>query len=107
MTHARGWPSTFVNRSVCLTLPPLTVAPEGRTRRSGVEIPRRRFSSASRALLGATKTTPARAGGGTTPMTDPTETATKEPTIVTVFEHHDADGADLNVALVRPRKWHF
>ena len=40
-------------------------------------------------------------------MTDPTETATKEPTIVTVFEHHDADGADLNVALVRPRKWHF
>jgi len=40
-------------------------------------------------------------------MTDPTETATKEPTIVTVFEHHDADGADLNVALVRPHKWHF
>jgi len=26
-------------------------------------------------------------------MTDPTETATKEPTIVTVFELHDADGA--------------
>jgi hypothetical protein len=40
-------------------------------------------------------------------MTDPTETATKEPTIVTVFEHHDADGADLNVAVVRPHNWHF
>ena len=40
-------------------------------------------------------------------MTDPTETATKEPTIVTVFELHDADGADLNVAVVRPHNWHF
>jgi hypothetical protein len=40
-------------------------------------------------------------------MTDPTETATREPTIVTVFEHHDADGANLNVALVRPHTWHF
>jgi hypothetical protein len=40
-------------------------------------------------------------------MADPTETATKEPTIVTVFEHHDADGAHLDVALVRPRNWHF
>ena len=35
-------------------------------------------------------------------MTDPTETATKEPTIVTVFEHHDAEGASLDVAMVRP-----
>ena len=40
-------------------------------------------------------------------MTDPTETATKEPTIVTVFEHHDAKGASLNVALVRAHEWHF
>jgi hypothetical protein len=40
-------------------------------------------------------------------MTDPTETATREPTVVTVFEHHDADGANLDVALVRPDKWQF
>jgi hypothetical protein len=40
-------------------------------------------------------------------MTDPTETATREPTIVTVFEHHDADGVNLDVALVRPRTWQF
>ena len=40
-------------------------------------------------------------------MTDPTETVTKEPTIVTVFEHHDPDGAILNVALVRSHSWHF
>jgi hypothetical protein len=55
----------------------------------------------------ATKTTPHEREKGTTPMTDPTETATKEPTIVMVFEHHDADGANLNVALVRPHNWHF
>jgi hypothetical protein len=40
-------------------------------------------------------------------MTDPTETATREPTVVTVFEHHDADGANLDVTLVRPDKWQF
>jgi hypothetical protein len=40
-------------------------------------------------------------------MTDPTETATREPTVVTVFEHHDADGANLDVALVRPHRWQF
>lgn len=40
-------------------------------------------------------------------MTDPTETATHEPTIVTVFEHHDADGANLDVAVMRPHKWQF
>ena len=40
-------------------------------------------------------------------MTDPTETATRESTIVTVFENHDADGANLDVALVRPHKWQF
>jgi hypothetical protein len=40
-------------------------------------------------------------------MTDPTETAMKEPTIVTVFEHNDADGASLDVAVVRPHKWQF
>jgi hypothetical protein len=40
-------------------------------------------------------------------MTDPTETATRELTIVTVFEHHDADGANLDVAVVRPHRWQF
>jgi hypothetical protein len=40
-------------------------------------------------------------------MTNPTETATTEPTIVTVFEHHDTDGANLDVAVVRPRRWQF
>ena len=40
-------------------------------------------------------------------MTDPIETATREPTIVTVFEHHDAEGANLDVALVRPYRWQF
>jgi hypothetical protein len=40
-------------------------------------------------------------------MTDPTDTATEEPTVVTVFEHHDADGANLDVAVVRPHKWQF
>jgi hypothetical protein len=40
-------------------------------------------------------------------MTDPTETATRESTIVTVFEHQDADGANLDVAVVRSHKWQF
>jgi hypothetical protein len=40
-------------------------------------------------------------------MTDPIETATRESTIVTVFAHHHADGADLDVAVVRPHKWQF
>jgi hypothetical protein len=40
-------------------------------------------------------------------MTDPTDTAATEPAFVTVFEHHDADGATLEVAVVGPRKWQF
>ncbi|HSJ17724.1 MAG TPA: hypothetical protein VK920_06495 [Solirubrobacterales bacterium] len=40
-------------------------------------------------------------------MTDPTETATRDSTVVTVFEHHDADGANLDVAVVQPHKWQF
>jgi hypothetical protein len=40
-------------------------------------------------------------------MSDPTETATKEPTTVTVFEHQDADGANLDVALIRTHRWQF
>jgi hypothetical protein len=40
-------------------------------------------------------------------MTDPIETATQDPIVVTVFEHHDADGAILDVAVVRPHKWNF
>ena len=40
-------------------------------------------------------------------MGDPTETATRESTIVTVFEHHHADGADLDVVVVRPHRWQF
>jgi len=40
-------------------------------------------------------------------MTEPTETTTKEPMIITVFEHHDADGATVDVALVRPHRWQF
>ena len=40
-------------------------------------------------------------------MTERIETATNEPTIVTVFEHHDADGVHLDVAVVRPDRWHF
>jgi hypothetical protein len=40
-------------------------------------------------------------------MTDPTETAIKQPTIVTVFEQHDADGATLDVAVVRAHEWQF
>jgi hypothetical protein len=40
-------------------------------------------------------------------MSDPTQPVTREPTAVTVFEHHDADGATLDVALIRPRRWQF
>jgi len=40
-------------------------------------------------------------------MINATETAAKEPTIVTVFEHHDGDGAKVDVAVVRSRKWHL
>jgi hypothetical protein len=40
-------------------------------------------------------------------MTDPTGTATRESTVVTVFEHHHADGAELDVAVVRPHEWQF
>jgi hypothetical protein len=40
-------------------------------------------------------------------MTDPIETATRESTVVTVFEHHHADGANLDVAVVWPHKWQF
>lgn len=38
-------------------------------------------------------------------MTDPIETATRESTTVTVFEHHDADGATLDIAVVRRQRW--
>jgi hypothetical protein len=41
------------------------------------------------------------------PISDPIQTATEEPTTITVFEHHDADGAHLDVAVVRPHRWHF
>jgi hypothetical protein len=40
-------------------------------------------------------------------MGDPTETVTKESTIVTVFEHHHADGANLDVAVVQADRWQF
>lgn len=41
-------------------------------------------------------------------MTDSTDITTEEPTVVvTVFEHHDADGATLDLAVVRPHKWQF
>jgi type I site-specific restriction endonuclease len=40
-------------------------------------------------------------------MPKSTETATEEQTIVTVLEHHDADGTSLDVAVVRPDRWHF
>jgi hypothetical protein len=35
------------------------------------------------------------------------ETETEGPTVVTVLEHHDEEGAILDVALVRPRSWLF
>ena len=40
-------------------------------------------------------------------MNDSTDIATNEPMIVTVFEHHDADGAGLEVAVMRSRSWQF
>jgi hypothetical protein len=41
-------------------------------------------------------------------MTDLTEATTEESSvIVTVFEHHDADGANLDLAVIRPHKWQF
>jgi hypothetical protein len=40
-------------------------------------------------------------------MIDPTNTALKEPTIVTVFEHYDANGANIAVVVVRPHNWQF
>ena len=40
-------------------------------------------------------------------MTDPTETATKEPAVITVFEHHDEDGAIVDVAVMGPDRWQF
>jgi hypothetical protein len=36
-----------------------------------------------------------------------TETAAEERIVVTAFEHHDADGAHLDVAVVRPHRWQF
>jgi hypothetical protein len=42
------------------------------------------------------------------PRIDWTEATTEEPSVVvTVFEHHDADGANLDLALIRPHKWQF
>jgi hypothetical protein len=41
------------------------------------------------------------------PISDPIQAATEEPTTITVFEHHDPDGAHLDVAVVRLRRWHF
>ena len=41
------------------------------------------------------------------PISDFVQTATEDPTTVTVFEHHDADGAHLDVAVLRPDRWHF
>jgi hypothetical protein len=38
-------------------------------------------------------------------MIDPIETATMDSTTVTVFENHDADGASLDVAVVRRQNW--
>jgi hypothetical protein len=39
------------------------------------------------------------------PVTDPTQIAADDPKLVTVFEHHDADGATLDVAIVEPHRW--
>jgi hypothetical protein len=38
-------------------------------------------------------------------MIDGIETETEGRTVVTVLEHHNEDGAILDVALVRPRSW--
>ena len=40
-------------------------------------------------------------------MNYPPDVATNEPMMVTVFEHHDADGAALEVAVMRSRSWQF
>jgi len=40
-------------------------------------------------------------------MDNPTDIATNEPMMVTVFEHHGADGAALEVAVIRSRSWQF
>lgn len=40
-------------------------------------------------------------------MAESTGTATDKATIVTVLEHHDADGASVDVALVRSHRWEF
>jgi hypothetical protein len=40
-------------------------------------------------------------------MSDQTDTETSESTIVTVLEHHDADGAALEVAVMGSRSWQF
>jgi hypothetical protein len=38
-------------------------------------------------------------------MANPTETAAASATTVTVFEHNDAEGAYLDVAMLRAHKW--
>lgn len=40
-------------------------------------------------------------------MPNETETAAEERIVVTVFEHHDGDGADLDVAVLWPQRWQF
>jgi hypothetical protein len=40
-------------------------------------------------------------------LTNRAEIADDEPTIITVFEHHDAHGANLDVALMRTDRWQF
>jgi hypothetical protein len=40
-------------------------------------------------------------------MDESTDTATNEAMTVTVLEHHDADGATLEVAVIRSRSWQF
>jgi hypothetical protein len=40
-------------------------------------------------------------------MAHPTETAAYERIVVTAFEHHDAGGANLDVAVMRQHRWHF
>jgi hypothetical protein len=38
-------------------------------------------------------------------MNDGIETEAEGPTVVTVLEHHNEDGAIVDVALIRPRSW--
>ena len=40
-------------------------------------------------------------------MAHASETAAHERIVVTVFEHHDAYGADLDVAVMHPHRWQF